>query len=167
MSLLLLGIVGISSLGGGDKQETATDTTDTSALAQTDDETATAPPGDEIAPPDDVVTGLNQALSAWGQFAVSGDLETVRPYFVNDGEEFKHFEAEAPTIAGDAAGGDPLTMNMTNAKTVKTSDNAWTFQGTVVVSRTGTKDQQFQWEIALARQSADQPWQINTVRQYS
>lgn len=178
---------GASALLGGDDEPAAQppteqpsdqplDTTDTTAISGTDPALTPSPgapsagPGGEtgtiqVAPPA-VLEATDRALRAWGEFAVAGDLDIVRPYFAAEGKQFATFEAEAREIQARPPGGPPMSFVMRDAQTVSVNPNVWTIKGRVEVTREGEEPQNFPWEVRLERRSERDPWQVLTVGQY-
>lgn len=115
--------------------------------------------------PADVVEAVDNALVAWGEFAVDGDLDHVRPYFVNDGPQFDQFLVDAEVIGDKPPGGEPLIFRMENPETYPNGENEWLFKGDVIGTRSGEKAQTFTWELRVIRQSDKEPWRVLSVRQ--
>jgi hypothetical protein len=157
--ILLLAVAAMSAFGHKKTPKVASTAVNSSSSTTAANSVAATPPAD-------VTAGLNAALTAWGKFAVDGDIDDVRPYFVNSSDQFQRLQSDAVTLQANPPGGTPLTMQMTNDQTLKNGNNTWVFKGTVVVTRTGTQPQKFPWEITVIRQNAQQPWQIESVRQY-
>lgn len=158
--------------GDQDGGTNTTETTETTAPETTEttvDSTNTTGAGAQSQSdkaPKDVVDTLNAALTAWGKFAVDGNIDDVKTYFAPNTRQFNRFQLDAQAISANPPGGDPITVTMTNPSTTKTDDNNWTIRGTAVWARTGEVTQNFQWEIRMSRTSERQPWQITSVRQF-
>jgi hypothetical protein len=175
--VLLIGALGfgaVSFLGNGDTQ-TAAPQDDAvqgevqSPAEQPTQEAPSAPSGDTGTPaplPADVDAALSEALGAWGVFAVSGNLDEVRPYFVNDSQQFQKFQTESETLQAEPVEGEPFSMEMTQAEAVETDTGDWIISGVVETTRPGEVEQRFPWEIRMTRQSERDQWMVSGVRQY-
>jgi hypothetical protein len=186
-ALVIAGLLGggaLLLLGGGNGDKSATPTTQKSATTQTQNtqkssttnsstpaNTGTSTPannsGVQTPAPSDVTTTLDNALTAWGKFAVDGDLNDVKPYFVEDSKQYDRFKLDAASIASQPPGGPPITVKMASPQTFAGDDaNTWLIRGNVSWTRSGEQPQNFNWEIRMVRASDKQPWQISSVRQY-
>ncbi len=170
--VLAVGAGAKAVLGGGGDNTATTQTTQTSGTADPNattntssgDPAATTPPAQV---PKEVVDAMNAALTAWGQFAVDGNLETVRPYFLNDGPQFDRFQVESPEIKAKATGGPAFSFAMSSdAQWTSTEDGNWVAKGTVTVSSPGKRQQTYPWEITVSRLTENEPWKVWSVRQY-
>lgn len=97
----------------------------------------------------DPVTVIRQALSAWGRFAVSGDLAEVEPWFVAGGPQYEQFRTEAATPG--SAGGPAYQVTFEALAVDPTDPNR--MRGRVVFARTGEPSQVFDWWISLRRRN--------------
>lgn len=181
-ALVIAGLLGggaLLLLGGGNGDKSATPTTQKTATSQTQKSSTTnssapantgtsSPAGGGQQPaPADVTTTLDNALTAWGKFAVDGDLNDVKPYFVEDSKQYDRFKLDAAAIASQPPGGAPITVKMNSPQTFAGDDaNTWLIRGNVSWTRSGEQPQNFNWEIRMVRASDKQPWQISSVRQF-
>lgn len=108
----------------------------------------------------DILLAATNALTAWGAFAVSGDLSTVEPYFAADGLQMEQFRTEAPELAADPAGPPPYDFLLSDPSIVAMSDSA-VVSVMIVMSRIGESDQIFDWDISLIRDGEE--WLVWTV----
>lgn len=111
-----------------------------------------------------VLLAATNALSSWGEFAVSGDIETVVPYFVEDGPQMDQFRAEMSGLAADPAG-PPSFDFLLSEPTVTISADTAVVSGNVVMSRVGETDQAFEWDLYLRLVEGE--WQVWTVSEQS
>lgn len=88
---------------------------------------------------------IQEALSAWGRFAVTGDLAEVEPWFVIDGPQYRQFEDEA--AAAQRVGGDAYRVTFEQAESDPVDPNR--VRGRVVFVRSGEASQSFDWWIVL------------------
>jgi hypothetical protein len=110
----------------------------------------------------DPVTVIRQALSAWGRFAVSGDLAEVEPWFVVGGPQYEQFLTEAG--AGGSAGGTAYRVTFEPLATHSADPNR--MRGRVVFVRTGEPSQVFDWWIVLRRRDDRlQVWTVEAAEQ--
>jgi len=121
--------------------------------------------GTTVTIPSDVQSGLQAAMDAWGQFIIDGDLNKVRPYFVNDGRQFQNFETEAASIAAKGYAGPAEHFDVAVREAVNTDENTWLLRTQTTMSRPGETPQIFPYEIRITRGGKGQPWQIDNVRQ--
>lgn len=184
--LAVIGVLVVAGLAGGgllyafgdkDKDPIATGTTTTQAPAENTTTTAsqqttgtTQQPGatTQAQAPKDVMDTLDNALTAWGRFSISGNLEEVKPYFIEDSTQYNRLKLDAASIASQPPGGAPMTVVMTNPQTFNNKDNPneWMIRGTTSWTRPGIQDQNFNYEIRMVRDSDRQPWLIQSVRQF-
>lgn len=154
-AILILGVLGFAAsqfLGGDDKTPTVTD-----------------PDGEEVSAepaPAEVIEAVNKALEAWGEFAVDGNLDHVRPYFVNDGPQFDQFLVDAEELGQNPPGGAPLKFEMQDPLTYHTKENEWVFRGAVTGTRPKDRDQSFSWELSVIRVNERDPWRVHQVRPF-
>lgn len=123
----------------------------------------TLPPSSTTVDPageSDILIAATNALTAWGEFAVSGDLTTVEPYFASDGLQMDQFRDEAPGLAADPAGPPPYDFLLSDPS-VSVMPDAAVVSVMVVMSRPGEADQIFEWDISLILDGED--WLVWTV----
>jgi len=113
--------------------------------------------------PPDVTEGLDEAFAAWGQYAINGNLELVRPYFVNSGPQFKVFQAKAAKIRSNPPGGIPLEIKMTDPEATQINDNTWSLKGVVTIGTAGQTPAEYSWEITMARAPDRDRWRVMTI----
>jgi len=103
------------------------------------------------------------ALAAWGRFATTGDLDSVRPYFAADGPQFARFQDE---VDEHHAFGGPVAYAFA-AQSLEVGaplrDGERVVRTAVTVTRPGEYAQRFDWELVV-RQDADGGWRVWTVR---
>lgn len=162
---LIAGILAFLGKNKGDapvdpdsSQETTvlTDPTQTTVTTALDAQTAQLPA--------DVKAGIDAALAGWGKFAVNGNLDEVRPFFVTTGSQFQRFESESRSLRDNPPGGTPLIMKTSNEQAQRAGSD-WIVTSDVLVSRAGEQDQQFKWEMRVSK--VNDAWQISSIRQIS
>lgn len=131
--------------------------TTASAASSTTDPT---PPVEEPEPDlTDPVDASRAALRAWGEFAATGDLSIVEPFFDVDGPQYAQLAAEASDI--DRNDGVPYDVS-TEQPAVTVDGDAAHVKASVIWRRAGEPDQRYEWSIELHR-TGDQ-WRLWTVR---
>lgn len=123
-----------------------------------------APPLLSTAPPSlpDARAVLSDGLAAWGRFAVTGDLDTVAPWFSSEGPQWERFVTEAPELTADPLG-DPPYRVMVEASDMTGGAGEMRVDARVTFVRTGEPSQTFRWRIVL-REQGDR-WRIWTVEE--
>lgn len=118
---------------------------------------SSAPTGDG-----DVPRVVEEALAAWGRFAVSGDLDEVEPFFVVDGPQYRLFVEEAVTLAGSPPGPPPYRVLVEIFDVVRDVAEV-RVEARVRFVRTGEPSQSFRWVIVVRRIGHD--WKVWTVEE--
>lgn len=114
------------------------------------------------ASPPDPRTVLSDGLEAWGRFGVTGDLDTLAPWFSSDGPQWERFESEAPELSADPLGDPPYRVTV-EAGDLKGDAEEMTVVGRVTFVRTGEPSQTFRWRIVLRNETDG--WRIWTVEE--
>lgn len=117
----------------------------------------TSPPDVGVA----VLAATADALAAWGVFAVDGDLDSLRSYFWEEGPQWSNLEADAAAVVARQDDGPAYDVAVANAETTDGGNDSAIVDATVIFSRPGELDQQFEWRIEL-RSGAD-GWKIWAV----
>ena len=110
-----------------------------------------------------VVVALREALTAWGEFAVSGRVRDLGDHFVSGGPQRRKLRAEGESIRATTSGvppyvvttGDIFTISITPTDAVLRSEIEW--------ARQGEQTQFFVWDIQM--QLVDGMWQLLTVEE--
>ncbi len=113
--------------------------------------------------PDERVIAAEAALNAWGQFAVTGDVELLEDSFDTTGPQYRALVDEAAAIATDPAGTPPYDIELETARVDETSANEAVVAVSARWSRPGEPDRCFAWDVVLRRVLTDQ-WLLWTVR---
>lgn len=132
-------------------------TTDAPATPSTSAPAAAVEPELDLADP---LVATRAALSAWGEFAATGDLSAVERYFASDGPQMQQLQGEAARIDA-AAAARPYTVSITDPLVV-TDGGLSTVEAAVTWSRAGEADQQYHWAVEL--RLVDGHWRLWTVR---
>lgn len=105
---------------------------------------------------------VEEAMAAWGRFAVSGDLEEVEPFFVVDGPQYRQFVEEAAALAVAPPGPPPYRVLVETSNVVRDAAEAQVEAGVRFV-RTGEPSQSFRWVVVLRIVGDD--WKVWTVEE--
>lgn len=116
--------------------------------------TVTAPP---------VVVALRQALTAWGQFAVSGRVRDLGDHFVAGGPQRRQLRAEAESIRATTSGGAPYVVTTQNIFTVSITPTDAVLRTEIEWAREGEQTRFFVWDIQM--QFVDGKWRLLTVEE--
>ena len=127
-------------------------TTSTTTPSRTTSTAATTPP---------VVTALREALSAWGEFAVTGRIRDLGGHFVAGGPQRRRLRAEAESIRADPSGAPPYLVTTGEMFTVSVTPTDVVLRTEIEWARQGEATQFFVWDIQM--QLADGKWRLLTV----
>ena len=109
-----------------------------------------------------VVADGQRALTDWGEFAVTNNLDTVKDTFWANGPQYKQLAKEAKTRK--RIGSPPYTMTMTGVRVLKPREDQRILRGRVQMTRPGEKPQTFNWDVWLkVDPSAGGRWRLWTV----
>ena len=108
---------------------------------------------------DRLLEDVRAALAAWGEFGVTGDIDTVAASFDPDGPQYAQLLAEAETM--EPTGGPPLRIAVTGPQVVSLDDGVAVVEGSVSVAG-GTAAPQ-RWQIEMRREAPDGRWRLWTV----
>lgn len=124
---------------------------------------STSAPAAAVEPEPDLADPLvatRAALSAWGEFAATGDVSAVERYFASDGPQMQQLQGEAARI-NDSAAARPYRVSITDPLVV-TDGGSSTVEAAVTWSRAGEADQEYHWVVEL--RLVDGLWRLWTVR---
>ena len=111
-----------------------------------------------------VVAAAQSALTAWGKFAVSGDLSELDDTFWKQGPQYKRLATEVPGIRKRNAGPPPYQFTLTPRRLLPGPAGQRVVRGSVRMSRPGEPTQSFSWDIYMQRvPGAGHPWRLWTV----
>lgn len=136
--------------------------TDTAQTAASQPAPTRAPrPAAPAEPP--VVVAARNALSAWGRFAVSGDLSDVSPYFTADGPQYWRFERNAPRLSAHPLGAPAYSFDFPNPAIVPVRADRVIVRGTITFTRAGEQVRTFYWDLKMQWSESEQRWLVWTV----
>jgi hypothetical protein len=112
-----------------------------------------------------VIAGAQQALTAWGEFAVTGDLGKLGDTFWKEGPQYQELAKEAPALKSKHLGSPPYKFTLTPSRVLDASGGQKIARGTVNVTRPGEQEQTFHWDVYLRKAPGSNPeqWRLWTV----
>ena len=110
-----------------------------------------------------VVADARQALAAWGEFAVTGDLGKVEGWFFKEGPQYRKLAAEAPGLRARGLGPPAYRFELQSPRVSRQAADRRVVQGTVVVSRPGEQVQRYRWVLYLRLDREHGRWRLWTV----
>ena len=116
--------------------------------------TVTAPP---------VVEALREALTAWGQFAVTGRVGDLGDHFVAGGPQRRWLRAEAESIRATTSGGPSYSVTTGDIFTISVTPTDVVLRTEIEWARQGEATQAFSWDIHM--RLVDGRWQLLTVEE--
>jgi hypothetical protein len=128
------------------------------------------------APPSSLATGPTaeqraleagrKALAAWGRFAVTNQLGTLRRLFWTNGPQYRQLTRQAKLRRGTTALGPPAyRLALTRVRVLAPSPRHRILRGRVRVTRRGQRGQSHSWEVWMRRDGASgDRWRLWTVK---
>jgi Calcineurin-like phosphoesterase len=120
------------------------------------------PPGptaDELA-----LAAGRRALEAWGRFAVTNQLGTLRGWFWPNGPQYRQLAGEARLRRGTKALGPPAyRFTLTRVRVLAPSPRQRILRGRVRVTRPGERGQSHGWDVWMRRGTSSDRWRLWTV----
>jgi hypothetical protein len=111
-----------------------------------------------------VIADGEQALSDWGEFAVTNDLGDVKDSFWANGPQYKLLAQQAKERKGKPIGPPPYTMTMSGVKVITPREDQRVLRGRVQMTRPGEEPQTFNWDLLLkADPATGGRWRLWTV----
>jgi len=111
--------------------------------------------------PPAVLVAMQGALTAWGEFAVTGRMRDLGDTFVPGGPQRRLLRDEAPEIRADAPGAPPYEVTAKDVVTISAGPVDVVLRAVVIWSREGEATQSYVWDIHM--QHGDDVWQLLTV----
>jgi Calcineurin-like phosphoesterase len=107
-----------------------------------------------------------RALEAWGRFAVTNHLGTVRRWFWPSGPQYRVLADEAKLRRGTKALGPPAyRFTLTRVRVLAPSSRHRVLRGRVRVTRPGERGQSYGWDVWMRRGGASgDRWRLWTVK---
>lgn len=116
-----------------------------------------------VASTPDVVVAMQEALAAWGEFAVTGQLADLGEHFVVGGAQRRQLRAESQAIREAPPGPPPYTVTTGEVFSIAVTTDDVVLRTDVTWARPGEADQTFTWDIQMLR--VDGKWQLLTVEE--
>jgi hypothetical protein len=99
-----------------------------------------------------------RALEAWGRFAVTNQLGTLRGWFWTNGPQYRQLAREAKLRRGTKALGPPVyRFTLTRVRVLAPSPRHRILRGRVRVTRPGERGQSYGWDVWMRRGGASRP----------
>jgi len=106
-----------------------------------------------------------RALEAWGRFAVTNQLGTLRGWFWTNGPQYRKLAGEAKLRRGTKALGPPAyRFTLTRVRVLAPSPRYRILRGRVRVTRPGERGQSYGWDVWMRRGASGDRWRLWTVR---
>jgi Calcineurin-like phosphoesterase len=107
-----------------------------------------------------------RALEAWGRFAVTNHLATLRGWFWPNGPQYRQLAREANLRRGTKALGPPAyRFTLTRVQVLAPSPRHRVLRGRVRVTRPGEASQSYGWDVWMRRGGAsDDRWRLWSVK---
>ena len=121
----------------------------------------TEPPASATQTDDPRVAAVRAALAVWGEFVADGDLGHLRPWFVEDGPQYRQLAEEALQLA--AKPGEAYTVVTEDESIAMNGEAEAAITATVTWMRAAEGAQEYEWEVVL-RRAEDGRWLLWTVR---
>ncbi|MDH3307594.1 MAG: hypothetical protein OEO77_08780 [Acidimicrobiia bacterium] len=140
----------------GDRSTTLPETATTTSVESPTGLPTTLPSDDAAA----VESALEATLTAWGAFAVTGDLALLAPHVAAHGPRMATFAEEAAVLVADPIGPPDYSVIIDAGEVLVVDDTASTDR-TVTFRRPGELDQVYRWMFTF--RLIDDRWQLWSV----
>ena len=111
--------------------------------------------------PPPVLVAMENALAAWGEFAVTGRMRDLGEYFVSGGPQRRKLREEAETIRADPPGPPAYAVTTADVLTISVTSTDIVLRAEVIWARAGEDTQTYLWDIQM--QKAEGVWKLLTV----
>lgn len=111
--------------------------------------------------PESLSTAVQEAVEAWGEFTVSGDVADLSPFFVPGGPQWQQLEAESVDGNGSLPVEPPLHLEIVRMRLRSHDPAVATVWAEVEASRPGYQSEVFGWDFDLVRRQGR--WRVWTV----
>lgn len=139
------------------------------------DATRTAPSPGGAAPPastaeaapttvavDPRIVAVQNALTAWGEFVADGDPERLKPWFAEDGPQYRQLAEEAPELAARPGTSYSVTTE-DESVTAAAGEEEAVVESHVTWTQPAEAAQEYKWDVVL-RRAEDGRWLLWTIR---
>ncbi|MCP3976217.1 MAG: hypothetical protein GY720_17175 [bacterium] len=112
-----------------------------------------------------VVIALQDALTAWGEFAVTGRMRDLGDHFVSGGPQRRQLRSESEAIRANPPGPPAYVVTTANIFTLSAAPTDVVLRTEIEWARQGEESQFLIWDIQM--QLVDGVWQLLTVEEVS
>lgn len=113
---------------------------------------------------DERIVATRSALDAWGEFATTGSVARLAPWFATNGPQYRLLQQEGAGLSTPAtAGSSPYAVEVKDPTVVARTRTEAVVAATVTWSRPGEAGQEYRWEVVL-RLGDQGRWALWTVR---
>jgi hypothetical protein len=109
------------------------------------------------------IAAAQGALAAWGKFVEDGDLERLKPWFAEDGPQYRQLAEEAGALTATEGRTGYLVLLREPSVLHEGPDRA-VVGGKVTWARSSETEQEYAWEVVL-RNAGEDRWLLWTVRE--
>jgi hypothetical protein len=105
-----------------------------------------------------------RALEAWGRFAVTNQLGTLRGWFWTNGPQYQKLARDAKLRRGTKVLGPPAyRFTLTRVRILAPSPRHRILRGQVRVTRAGERSQSNRWDVEMHRSASGDRWRLWSV----
>lgn len=122
---------------------------------------STAEASPTTVPLDPRIVSVQGALTAWGEFVADGDLERLKPWFAEDGPQYRQLAEEAPELA--VRPGTTYSVMIEVESIASAGEVESVVRSKATWMRAGETSQEYTWDVVL-RRAEDDRWLLWTVR---
>ena len=121
-----------------------------------------APPEGALSVSQVPLEAAQDALDAWGRFAVTGDLGELDGHFHPDGPQYAQLLDEAPAVGARGDGGPPYEFQIEDATVEVLKARRARLHVDVTLTHPSEAARQYQWQVVLVA-GPDDDWRLWTV----
>ena len=121
-----------------------------------------APPEVAFSSGEAPLEAAQQALDAWGRFAVTGDLDDLDGHFHPDGPQYAQLRDEARAVRARSDGGPPYSFEIEDATVNAFHARRALLHVEVTLNRPGEPTRSLRWELDLVHEP-HHGWTLWTV----
>ncbi|MGH8874107.1 MAG: hypothetical protein ACRDVM_02475, partial [Acidimicrobiia bacterium] len=132
-----------------------------SSQPSTSPTTTTMAPSTTSAVPE-VVAAAEDALQAWGEFAVTGRVVLLEGTFDPAGPQYQQLASEASGLQAEPLGPPPYQFILHSPKVLGEGDEL-VVRGSVTMSRLSEPDRHYSWDLVMRRREGR--WLLWTVEE--
>lgn len=110
-----------------------------------------------------VIVALQDALTAWGEFAITGRMRDLGNHFVGGGPQRRQLRAESEAIRANPPGPPAYVVTTSNIFTLSVTPTDVVLRTEIEWARQGEETQFLVWDIQM--QLVEGVWQLFTVEE--